>query len=154
MKSKTLILPLLSIGSLYYSQTTLYFKYDDAGNQKYRGPDINATVKASPTEDNIIAPSIASQPYSEEDKFWSGIRVYPVPVRDVLTIAWSDDADKLIDNVSLYEHATVHWRFQQKNFPELNKQVQINMTGYYMGVYVLTFQLKDGRTVSKNITKL
>lgn len=46
-----------------------------------------------------------------------------------------------------------NWNFQQKNTINLNRQVQINMTGYYLGVYVLSFTLKDGRVYTKNIIK-
>ena len=89
----------------------------------------------------------------EDDTFWREIKIYPVPVKDILTIVWSDKVDRLIDEVSLYEQNTVHWKFQQKNIPNLNRQVQIDMTDYYMGVYILSFQLKDGKIISKNITK-
>ncbi|WP_370899705.1 T9SS type A sorting domain-containing protein [Chryseobacterium gossypii] len=89
----------------------------------------------------------------DEKAFWKQIRLYPVPVNDVLTIDWSEEVDGLIESVSLYQHSTVHWKFQQQNFPDLNKQLKINMSGYDWGVYILRFTLKDGRIFSKNITK-
>lgn len=130
------------------------FQYDEAGNQIFRG---YVCIKC-PATDKIEEPiksikSTVLQNDSSEDKFWNEVQIYPVPVKNVLTIVWSDKVDSLIDEVSLYEQNTVHWKFQQKNMPNLNRQVQIDMTRYYMGVYILTFQLRDGKIISKNITK-
>jgi hypothetical protein len=97
--------------------------------------------------------TVNSSQIIDEKSFWNQIRLYPVPVNDFLTIDWTDEADRLIESVSLYQHSTVHWKFQQQNLPDLNKQIKINMTGYDWGVYVLRFTLKDGRIFSKNITK-
>jgi hypothetical protein len=139
---------------LGFSQTEVYFKYDEAGNQRYRGTNPNGKqAEEVPKEEIIENINSQTQITSSDKEFWNGIRIYPVPVKDILTIDWSDEADALINHVSLYEQNTIHWKFQQQNIPNLNKQIQINMTGYYRGVYVLTFTLKDGRTLSKNITK-
>jgi hypothetical protein len=89
----------------------------------------------------------------DEAAFWEQIRLYPVPVNDFLTIDWTEEVDGLIESASLYQHSTVHLKFQQQNMPSLNKKMKIDMTGYDWGVYVLRFTLKDGRTFSKNITK-
>lgn len=159
MKRKLLSLSSLMIGVFGFSQTEVYFKYDEAGNQRYRG--INSAGKTA--QEPLITeakttPIIQTQADSQtivmdEATFWKQIRLYPVPVNDYLTIDWSEEVNRLIDNVSLYQHSTVHWKFQQQNMPDLNKQVKINMTGYDWGVYVVRFTLKDGRIFSKNITK-
>ncbi|REC63440.1 hypothetical protein DRF65_04905 [Chryseobacterium pennae] len=135
-------------------QTEVYFKYDEAGNQVYWGPEVNAkqTSKTlSKTEPQTV--SLSSSQIIEEKEFWKQIRLYPVPVSDILTIDWTEQVDGLIESVSLYQHSTVHWKFQQVNLPNLNKQLKINMTGYEWGVYVLRFTLKDGRVFARNITK-
>lgn len=159
MKRKILSLFSLLIGFFGFSQTEVYFKYDEAGNQRYRGT--NSAGKTAPqpakTEAKTVS-SIQSQPESlsqfiDEKAFWKQIRLYPVPVNDVLTIDWTEEVDGLIESVSLYQHSTVHWKFQQQNMPDLNKQIKINMTGYDWGVYILRFTLKDGRIFSRNITK-
>ena len=134
-------------------QGAYIFNYDDAGNQIYRGYVCNNCPVQWKQETPPEAGNTSNQNENNDDEFWNEIRIYPVPVKDVLTIDWSDEADALIDHVSLYEQNTIHWKFQQQNIPNLNKQIQINMANYYMGVYVLTFTLKDGRTLSKNITK-
>jgi len=149
MKRKILSLFSVAIGFFGYSQTEVYFKYDEAGNQRYRGPDVNAKQQ----------PTVASAPQPKEEsvmdakEFWSNIRLYPVPVNDVLTMDWTEEVDALIETVSLYQHSGVHWKFQQQNLPNLNRQLKINMTGYEWGVYVLHLKLKDGRVFSRNITK-
>ena len=139
------------VSALGFSQTTteIYFKYDEAGNQRYRGTNINARQAALDK-----TKTVTSQKQEEENKkFWEGVKIYPVPVKDILTLEWTDENNKLIENVSLYEHNRVDFVFQQKNIPNINKQVQIDMSKMYMGVYVLSFQLKDGKVISRNIIK-
>ncbi|MGE8433613.1 hypothetical protein [Chryseobacterium joostei] len=156
MKRKILSLSSLLIGFLGFSQTEVYFKYDEAGNQRYRGT--NAAGKSVPEEVKKIeeiktAASVKQEPVMDEKTFWKQIRLYPVPVNDYLTIDWTEEVDGLIESVSLYQHSTVHWKFQQQNIPDLNRQLKINMSNYDWGIYVLRFTLKDGRVFSRNITK-
>jgi hypothetical protein len=157
MKRKLLSLSSLMIGFFGFSQTEVYFKYDEAGNQRYRGTNATGKTAQEPAKTEAKTVSVTqSQPESQiidEAAFWKQIRLYPVPVNDVLTIDWTEEVDGLIESVSLYQHSTVHWKFQQQNMPNLNKQIKINMTGYEWGVYVLRFTLKDGRIFSRNITK-
>ncbi|WP_185144313.1 hypothetical protein [Chryseobacterium sp. KLBC 52] len=154
MKRKLLSLSSLMIGFFGFSQTEVYFKYDEAGNQRYRG--INAAGKQAAemvSKESKVAAVTRQTPVIDEKAFLKQIRLYPVPVNDYLTIDWTEEVDQLIESVSLYQHSTVHWKFQQQNIPDLNRQVKINMTGYDWGVYVVRFTLKDGRVFSKNITK-
>lgn len=138
-----------SLGLSHAQVTEVYFKYDEAGNQRYRGPDSSAKQASNQSKTTLLATSQVM----DEKTFWKQIRLYPVPVNDVLTIDWTEEADNLVESVSLYQHSTAHWKFQQQNFQGLNRQLKINMTGYDWGVYVLRFTLKDGRAFSKNITK-
>ncbi|ANF50324.1 hypothetical protein A0O34_07255 [Chryseobacterium glaciei] len=146
MRKKVLSLFSLLIGFLGFSQTEVYFKYDEAGNQRYRGIDANAKQASKAT-------SIIQSTVMDEKAFWKQIRLYPVPVNDFLTIDWTEEVDGLIESVSLFQHSTVHWKFQQQNIPSLNRELKINMSDYEWGVYVLRFTLKDGRIFSKNIIK-
>ncbi|UKB82573.1 hypothetical protein LF887_16335 [Chryseobacterium sp. MEBOG06] len=138
-----------TLSTLSAQQTEVYFKYDEAGNQRYRGPD-DIAGKASK---HLKTTSLSTSQLMDEKTFWKQVRLYPIPVNDMLTIDWSEETDRLIESVSLYQHSTVHWKFQQQNIPGLNRQLKINMTGYDWGIYVLRFTLKDGRIFSKNITK-
>ncbi|MBV8325192.1 T9SS type A sorting domain-containing protein [Chryseobacterium sp.] len=152
MKKELLSACSLMIGFLGFAQTEVYFKYDEAGNQKYRGTNASAKKAEEPAALHEQTKTAASSAMDEKE-FWKQIRVYPVPVNDILTIDWTEETDQLIESVSLYQHSTVHWKFRQQNLPELNHQLKIDMTGYEWGVYILRFTLKDGRTFSKNITK-
>ncbi len=140
------------ISPMAVPKPAIVFNYDEAGNQIYRGYNgisvLGEQVKAQ--EEPVGQQSAVP----EQDPFWLGVQIYPVPVQSVLTISWNEENDAVIDHVSLYQHSTLAHLFQKKNLPNLNREVQIDMTHYYMGVYVLTFQLKDGRTLSRNITKL
>lgn len=149
MKKKILLLFATFLGISAFSQTEIYFKYDEAGNQRYRGDDSTAKQSNATTQQPII--NVTQD--TDEQKFWAEVGVYPVPVKDILTIQWTSNVDNLIDTVSMYQYSVVGWNFQQKNMPNLNMQVQVNMTGYYIGVYVLSFTLKDGRVYTKNIIK-
>lgn len=157
MKRKVISIFSLCIGFLGYSQTEVYFKYDEAGNQRYRGNNTNgkkAYDEVKKLEELKKTDFTASSDKSIDEKtFWKQIRLYPVPVNDLLTIDWTDEVDDLIESVSLYQHSTSHWKFQQQNLPELEKKLKIDMSGYYWGVYILHFTLKDGRVFSRNITK-
>jgi hypothetical protein len=149
MKTKVLLIISFFISILSYSQTEIYFKYDEAGNQRYRGTNINARQVQDKQQEQVVVTTAKS----EEEKFWAELNLYPVPVKDMLTIQWTESVNDLIDSVSLYQYSVSNWNFQQKNSITLNRQVQINMTGYYLGVYVLSFTLKDGRVYTKNIIK-
>lgn len=149
MKTKILLIISFFISILSYSQTEIYFKYDEAGNQRYRGTNINARQAQEKQQEQVAT----TTDKTEEEKFWAELNLYPVPVKDMLTIQWTESVNDLIDSVSLYQYSVSSWNFQQKNAITLNRQVQINMTGYYLGVYVLSFTLKDGRVYTKNIIK-
>ncbi|PWN65109.1 hypothetical protein C1631_021145 [Chryseobacterium phosphatilyticum] len=159
MKRKLFSIVSLLIGFLGYSQTEVYFKYDEAGNQRYRG-----TNAAGKKAEDVIPKEIKAQeekkavatqatPAIDEKAFWKQVRLYPVPVNDFLTIDWTEEVDGLIESVSLYQHSTVHWKFQQQNTPDLGRKIKINMTGYDWGVYILRVTLKDGRVFGRNVTK-
>ena len=161
MRRKLLSLFSLFIGFLGFSQTEVYFKYDEAGNQRYRGT--NASGKKDPElipkeikqEEQVKKAAVPAQQAAvmDEKTFLKNIRLCPVPVNDYLTIDWTEEVDSLIESISLYQHSTVHWKFQQQNSPDLGRKIKINMTGYDWGVYILRFTLKDGRVFGRNVTK-
>ncbi len=143
--------------SLYFCQnnpTKVYFSYDNAGNQIYRGDGLLMRSKSISNAEDPDNKKSTSNSIMDEKEFWSHIRVYPVPVKDMLTVDWNEKVNDLISEISLYEQNTVHWVFQSKKISTLNKEIKIDMSQKYMGVYILTFVLKDGRRMSKNITKL
>ena len=147
-KILTLLFTVTSI--VIFSQKEIYFKYDVAGNQVFRGESIIGK------QDENTSQLINSNLYIDqtvEEKFWAEISIYPVPVKDILTVKWTNEINDLINTVSMYQYGIVNWSFQQKNISNLNRQIQINMSNYYMGVYVLSINLKDGRVYTRKILK-
>ena len=135
----------------------IYFQYDESGNQVFRGDGMLSRIANNSNSENLESVwepnlAVATTPMDEND-FWKNIRVYPVPVKDDLTIDWNDSVNDLIAEIGLYEQNTIHWVFQSKKISALNKTIKINMSKQYMGVYILSFTLKDGRRISRNITK-
>ena len=92
-------------------QGAYVFKYDDAGNQIHRGYVCN-NCPVQGKQETPPEEGSSSNEVENDDEFWNEIRIYPVPVKDVLTIDWSDEADALINHVSLYEQNTIHWKFR------------------------------------------
>ncbi|AZZ59061.1 T9SS type A sorting domain-containing protein [Riemerella anatipestifer] len=152
MKAIVSILPILFF-STSLAQTKIVIQYDEAGNQIYRGPDnnIQSLSKTNTEKEKLVI--IEHQNTKEEDIFLTNIELYPIPVKDILTIRWSSEVDDLIDHVSLYEHNLLTNLFTQKNISHLNREIKIDLTPNRTGVYILSFQLKNGKTISKNIIK-
>lgn len=104
----------------YFGQSTIVFRYDEAGNQIFRGVDIRRLAEEQ-QGDYLTTWRSSSAEQTDESKFWSMVQVYPVPVKDELTIGWSDEADEMIrkmDNsagVSLYTYV-------------LNNQIKLKFT--------------------------
>lgn len=141
----------LTFFSVSSAQKKIIFKYDQAGNQVYRGVDSYAKTLST-----IGKKGLTPQQYigaDEDELFWAHIKLYPVPVSSILTITWDTDVDYLIKSVSLYEHNSLVNLFTKTNIPNLYQKVQIQMQSYRLGVYIVSFQLKDGRILTKNIIK-
>lgn len=86
MKTKILLIINFFISILSYSQTEIYFKYDEAGNQRYRGTNINARQ----AQDKQQEPVAITTSKTDEEKFWAELNLYPIPVKEVLTIQWTE----------------------------------------------------------------
>lgn len=146
---KVLFITSFMIFSFGFSQTQMIFRYDQAGNQIYRGNESQSQHSIA-SNDEVFNRNLDD---NQADEFWNHIALYPVPVKDILTIKWDSEVNDLIDHVTLYEHNQLVNLFTKKNLPNINQQVEINMSTYTLGVYILTFNLKDGRSISKNIIK-
>lgn len=134
----------------------VYFYYDEAGNQIFRGDGMlykNSSANDVQVLQNETPNSTSATTLIDEKEFLKNIRIYPVPVKDILYIDWNDKANDLISEIGLYEQSTVHWVFQNKEIASLDKKIKIDMTKQYMGVFILTFTLKTGQRISKNIIK-
>lgn len=157
MKNKIIILVLLifSIGCL--AQTELIFTYDEAGNQIYRGPkevkkeDGLHLIFGKSTENNS---QLSDESVSFESLFLKEVRIYPNPVKDVLTVEWTENVSDKIREVRVYQHNTLHWLYTSDKTAIQHRGFQLNMQEQPYGIYILSFLLSDGKTVSVNISKL
>lgn len=118
------------------------FSFDKAGNQK--------------TAENCIKKDTPNQTSKEEEQedikdIASKIEVYPVPVQDFLNIRWTQEVDDLVDHILLSDMLGCVSLPIAK--PANSFQTRINVSSYADGVYIVSFFLKDGRRLNKNILK-
>lgn len=83
MRKRTLALVSLLTGFFCFSQTEFYFKYDEAGDQRYRDPD--AAARLSSQSNNKSASPQQTQAMDEKT-FWNQLRLYPAPVNDYFIV--------------------------------------------------------------------
>lgn len=133
----------------YQAQTKVVFNYDNAGNQISRLLSDNHYNQSSLP---VISTLSKQNNKTEEELFWEKVQIYPVPVKNTLTITWNTDISDLVSNINLYEHNTLSNLFSL-NTNHLNNRIEINMTGYNIGVYIISFTLKNGKIYTHNIIK-
>lgn len=153
MKIKFLLFSFFSLSSIGFSQTHMTFQYDEAGNQILRKAEIIQVPQAAPLVQSQPQTLASTAEETMEEKFLKGLRLYPVPVQKVLTMDWSEENDALIDQISIFEHSRMLQIFNQKNSSSLNRMIEVNLTNLYTGVYTVSFHLKNGKVISKNIIK-
>lgn len=146
---RKLLILIFAIGafSLQKAQKIIIFQYDEAGNQVLRTGKSNNAF----TNNKHSLPFIADKVKTEEDLFWEKIDIYPVPVKDVLTLRWQSETRDLIADINLYEHNSLSNLYTYKILNTNN--IEINMRGFRRGVYILSFTLNDGKTYYRNIVK-
>lgn len=139
----------LCLGSYSFSQTidvvptatpvtsVLDFSYDSSGNQ----------IKRSFRSLLVIVPKTAPQ-----DNFLEHIQLFPVPVKNELTIKWDNKISGQIFSIGIYDHNQLK-HFYKDNLNNDESQVHVNMSTYYSGLYIIQFTLSDGRIYSKTIIK-
>jgi len=138
---------LLLLGGRFYAQTVI-FKYDEAGNQIFRG------LCDGCKQSNEIS-SIPSEikPQSLTEKVANSIRVAPVPVKTDLTILWDAKVKDYITRIELLPYNDV----RVLHFADVkslnNNSCIFHMESYSYGVYYLRFYLSDGSIYTKTITK-
>lgn len=83
MRKRTLALVSLLTGFFCFSQTEFYFKYDEVGDQRYRGPDAAARLSSQTnSQDSNKSASPQQTQAMDEKTFWNQLRLYPAPVND------------------------------------------------------------------------
>lgn len=151
MKRILLITFLILVNHYCFSQSSLSFEYDNAGNQIFRG---NTRMMLEPPPLSTMPvpkPILIEDP--NETKLWNNVTLYPVPVEDILTIQWNSSINHLIESVSLYQHSSINWIDHLTNNQQYNNRFYVDMRDYSPGVYIVSFRLTTGKTYTKTIIK-
>ncbi|MDM1043528.1 T9SS type A sorting domain-containing protein [Myroides sp. 1354] len=119
------------------------FEYDTAGNQIYRGIEIDMTstvLSRAENEETQAEP----QGIGYED---SKLKYYPNPVQDVLYVEW-DRGYKTVATISLY--TANHQVLQQIGNLSFENQTQVRFDQLPKGSYFMVVFYQDG--TKENIT--
>lgn len=134
-----------------YAQTEVVFRYDEAGNQVYRGPSSSEDkTKTNSKEESENSPQLSLMS-AEEVAFWKEVKMAPVPVKDMLTIMVSEEIQKNLQEISVYDMLG-NMLYMKKNASE-SSRTGINMGHYIEGAYVVKFHLQGGEIYSQTILK-
>lgn len=139
--------------SFSYSQgQEVHFGYDEAGSQVYRQvKEVSEfEIVLHDFNEKRVTQSVENE---DENSFFKEVEIYPNPVKDVLTVEWSEKIEDKIYQVQLYQHSNLHWVYKSEGESLHYRKVKIAMQEYPYGIYILTFVLKDGRRMSVNIIK-
>ena len=121
------------------------FRYDDSGNQIYRGPDCtNCCSTCRPGEEEVsnIADMIANK-----------IQAAPVPVKIDLTVFWDLSIRDFIVSIDLLPYNAFNIA-ESVSIRSLNTNSYIfRMSHLPYGVYYLKFNLSDGSVYTRTVTK-
>jgi Secretion system C-terminal sorting domain len=148
MKLLIYILLLVGTGLAAQAPTVIQFKYDAAGNQAYRGTDINFVVKKKAQE----TPSAKAEPEQEATKTEAKLQIYPVPVTDILFVDWGD---KLLLEVAAVQIFDLKGQLLYHNtqLPANGQKLEINVESYPTGTYLINLLLKNGKNMGQKIIK-
>lgn len=149
---KTLLFLCFCLIGVAYAQTEVVFRYDEAGNQVYRGPFSSSEdkTKTNSKEEPENTPQLSLMS-AKEAAFWKEVNMAPVPVKDMLTIVVSEEIQKNLQEISVYN--------MLGNLLYLNKKAgasprtEISMGHYMEGAYVVKFHLTGGEIYSQTILK-
>ncbi|WP_312311152.1 T9SS type A sorting domain-containing protein [Empedobacter brevis] len=127
---------------------SVVFSYDEAGNQISR---IAHSLEISSNSSGNKTTMYVSDSTSE-DLFFEYIQLFPVPVQNDLTIKWDNNVDGEIFSIGIYNHSQLNF-FYKENVQSLSGHLEINMSTYNPGIYIIQFTLNDGRVYAKSIIK-
>ena len=156
---KKILLSLSCIGfSLYYSQkikavaapgnpvdpSLVIFRYDDAGNQIFRGPDgiVCNTCRPGEETQSTLADQVANK-----------ITAAPVPVKNDLPVIWDLSIRDFIVSIDLLPYNAFNIT-ESVSIKSLNTNSYLfRMSHLPYGVYYLKFNLSDGSVYTRTVTK-
>lgn len=122
------------------------FRYDDSGNQIYRGPELctNCCATCRPGEES---------PSTLADMVANKIQAAPVPVKTDLTVLWDLSIRDFIVSIDLLPYNAFNIT-ESVSIRSLNTNSYIfRMSHLPYGVYYLKFNLSDGSVYTRTVTK-
>ncbi len=132
----------------------LVFIYDSAGNQKIRRAPNNSSGTPSlraELPDQIVTNTTDDEEIVDEiNLFEETIVIFPNPTSGDLNMQWNSDYNFLIQEIIVSD---MSGRRVPINHSNGSQEVQVDLTRYPTGVYLVNFLLKDGRSVQKKIIK-
>lgn len=172
-QSKSILFPTIDIDkkpetlsngtdSSSYSRTPCeyLFSYDIAGNQILRnksgscGITLSKDLLSKTKQESVSDTSSLINNDLPQNDFFKEVKIYPNPVKEYLTVEWSEAIGKKIYQVMVFQHSNLHWVYTSDKTALANRKFKLNMQELPYGVYVLTFILQDGKRISANVSKL
>lgn len=126
--------------------TLVVFRYDQAGNQIYRGEScINCCTNCRPGQEEssvTLADQVANK-----------IQAAPVPVKTDLNVIWDVSIKDFIVSIDLLPYNSFNIT-ESVNLTSLNtNSYTFRMSHLPYGVYYLKFNLSDGSVYSRSVIK-
>lgn len=130
--------------------TRLIFLFDTAGNQVTRKEEEASTSKSTTQEKEQLEIITESQVVEEVESLNNNVALFPNPTAGTLTMQWQDKYNEGIQSIVLTD---VVGRKIQVDWSKNSIDTQIDLTSYAPGLYLVTFNMKDGTSLQKKIIK-
>ena len=139
---------LLLIAVPAISQDTVYFEYDNAGNQIERSLSIR--VSTTNEADEIV--ELIEEKLDTEDQLTEGyVKYYPNPVKDYLYLHWENANNHSLKSITLFNSIGQQvglYTVQPSDITET-----LNLSSFPQGVYMLILNYTNGEIKSIKIIK-
>lgn len=136
-----------------YSQNTLTFTHDNAGNQMlrdFKNTDRTAATAQQQKEATTFEDELTNMSQEEIENFFE---ISPNPTSGRAVLSWKPEIAEQITNIELVSLVTS----ERKEIAISNKNtVQIDLTGKVTGLYIVIFHLKNTEIaeVQKKLLKM
>jgi hypothetical protein len=145
MKKKILLL-MLFCGMFTYSQNTITFQYDAAGNQIRRELCINCPSSSGRQAAKETVTESVENPLLQDR-----LSYYPNPVTEALTIQWGKEDEGHVQSISIY---TIDGRQMSSvsNLQAVNRQT-VPFLDFPSGMYIVVIRFDNKKEESIKIVK-
>jgi len=124
------------------------FTYDTAGNQT----NIVYCTDQSCTSSSKSGSKKGTASEENSIKTLGDVEVYPNPTKGEVVLRWENEAEDFVKTVTLIHLS--NGANTRLPFKANLKSIEIDMTQFKEGVYVVSMKLKDGTAITKKIIKI